>query len=556
MVKGLSKSSFKKGLNCKRALWLDRHKPELADEKLGDKTAAMGTEVGELAREVVPGTVLADVWRPEDPKRLAKAAERTKELILAGCPCIAEATFFFEGHKCQVDLLEKAGEGWALVEVKSATNVWANKAKMKVREDYLLDIAFQTWLLEGAGVKVESACLMHPNSDYRLHGALDLDEYFTKEDVTAFARNLIASEVVPNIAPLLAVIDAGNEPDAVPGACCCSPKCPYLGHCLPAVYCEDSILQVGGMSRKKAIEEIRKGIATMSDYLHEQNLIEVGLLGGTKKGKPMAQATRLQLLGKKSIDEARLAKWLAPLEGKTLYWLDFETWQLPIPRFEGDKPWEQVPSQYSLHVTLPNGKVRHSEHLAEPGRDPWRDIAEALCRDIPAGSTTIAYNKSFERDRIRAMAAKFPDLSGHLLAIIGEDEEGDAQGKLVDLIDPFRQGMVWLPAMGGSKSIKFTLPALFPDDPGLDYHNLPNHAENAPLVQNGSMAIDAFAAMWDMDDPALVEATRENLLRYCELDTWAMVKIWLRLRDWARFDPMPKLKAEATCPEHAGCALR
>lgn len=553
-MKGLSKSSFKKGLNCNRALWLDRHMPEAANEKFGDKTAVMGTEVGELARETVSGTVLADVWQPEDPERLMKAAKRTEELVRSGCPCIAEATFFFEGHKCQVDLLEKVDGGWALVEVKSATNVWSDKAKTKVREDYLLDIAFQTWLLEKAGIEVAGAYLMHPNSDYRLHRQLDLDRYFVKENVTSSVRSLVASAIVPNIAPLLNVIDAESEPDANPGACCCSPKCPYLGHCLPAANCEDSILQVGGMTRKKAIAEIRKGIVTMKDYLHEQDLIEIGLANGVKKGKPMAQATKLQLLGKKSVSEARLAEWLAPLEGKTLYWLDFETWQLPIPRFEGDKPWEQVPTQFSLHVTAPDGQVRHSEHLAVVGKDPWRDIAEALCRDIPAGAVTIAYNKSFERDRIRAMAAKFPDLKGHLLSIIGEAEE-EIDGELVDLIDPFRKGMVWLPAMGGSKSIKFTLPALFPDDPGLDYHNLPNHAENAPSVQNGSMAIDAFSAMWDMDDSALVDATRENLLRYCELDTWAMVKIWLKLRDWARLKPLPLLDAEAACPKHADIAL-
>ena len=72
--------------------------------------------------------------------------------------------------------------------------------------------------------------------------------------------------------------------------------------------------------------------------------------------------------------------------------------------------------------------------------------------------------------------------------------------------------------MGGSFSIKSVLPALFPDDPSLDYHNLEG-------VHNGSEAMTVFPKIKDMPPEEQIIA-RKNLLAYCKLDTYAMVKVW------------------------------
>ena len=76
--------------------------------------------------------------------------------------------------------------------------------------------------------------------------------------------------------------------------------------------------------------------------------------------------------------------------------------------------------------------------------------------------------------------------------------------------------------MGGSFSIKKVLPALFPDDPELDYHNLDEQ------VQNGGDAMTIFPKMRHMT-PEEGKSAREALLNYCNLDTWAMVKVWQKL---------------------------
>lgn len=196
-----------------------------------------------------------------------------------------------------------------------------------------------------------------------------------------------------------------------------------------------------------------------------------------------------------------------------LYFLDFETMQTVIPCFVGTKPYAQIPFQYSLHyIEREGGELKHTEYLAESGTDPRRELAERLCADIPMNVCVTAYNKSFECGRIRELAAAFPDLADHLLNI---------ETNIQDLLVPFQSGWYYNRAMGGSFSIKSVLPALFPDDPALDYHNLEG-------VHHGGEAMALFPKIKDMP-PEGQEKARHNLLKYCELDTFAMVKVWQAL---------------------------
>lgn len=123
-----------------------------------------------------------------------------------------------------------------------------------------------------------------------------------------------------------------------------------------------------------------------------------------------------------------------------------------------------------------------------------------------------AYNKHFECSRLKDLARIFPDLSEHLLNI---------RDNIKDLLVPFQSGYYYNRKMGGSFSIKSVLPAIFPDDPALDYHNLED-------IHNGSEAMSVFPKIQNMTPEEQTRA-RYNLLKYCELDTYAMVKIWEEL---------------------------
>ena len=225
------------------------------------------------------------------------------------------------------------------------------------------------------------------------------------------------------------------------------------------------------------------------------------------------------LNGTKYINPDGIRKFLNTLS-YPLYFLDFETMQDAIPQYEGTKPYQQITFQYSLHIKENEiEEYDHKEFLApSDGKDPRRAVAEHLCEHIPMNVCTVAYNKMFECGRIKELAELFPDLAGHLLNI---------RDHIVDLIDPFRAGDYYVPAMGGSFSIKSVLPALFPDDPSLDYHNLTGG------VQNGGDAMTIFPKIKDMPlDEA--QAARKALKEYCELDTRAMVKVWEKLREMAK----------------------
>ena len=119
---------------------------------------------------------------------------------------------------------------------------------------------------------------------------------------------------------------------------------------------------------------------------------------------------------------------------------------------------------------------------------------------------------SFEKTQIKAMAEEFPDLREHLLNICDN---------IKDLMIPFKNKDCYLDEMNGSFSIKYVLPALFPDDEELNYKNLTG-------VHNGSEAMGAFVKMSTMSEEEK-EKVRKQLLEYCCLDTLAMVRILEKL---------------------------
>jgi hypothetical protein len=213
------------------------------------------------------------------------------------------------------------------------------------------------------------------------------------------------------------------------------------------------------------------------------------------------------------IDKENIRVFLQTLS-YPLYFLDFEGMQPIVPPYPQSWAYEQVPFQYSLHyIESENGELKHKEFLGVSGEDPRRAIAESLCENIPENVCTVVYNKNYECTRLKELAKLFPDLSKHLLNI---------RDHIVDLLVPFQKGYYYKKEMGGSFSIKSVLPAVCPNDPSLDYHALDE-------VHNGTEAMNIFPLIKNMP-PEQAQETRKNLLKYCELDTLALVKVWEELK--------------------------
>lgn len=490
----LSKSRYCIFTQCPRALWLKVNRPELAAQN-PDLEAKFenGNEIGDLAMGLFGDFIEVTSYTDDGKLDLAEMIRRTRALVEAGEEIICEASFSYNGNYCAVDILKKENGGYAIYEVKSSTHV---------SSVYATDIAYQKYVLEKCGINVTGTNLICINSSYVFNGELDLTKFFKIIDLSAEVSEEYRY-VEENIAKALNTLSLTDEPTCDISENCNSPySCSFWNHCADHIP-TPSVFSLYRMNYSKALEYYNRGIVTFEDLLQDDIL----------KNKIRSLQVEHTLREKEThVDVDGIKSFLSTLS-YPLYFLDFETMQPIVPQFVGTKPYAQIPFQYSLHyIESLDGELKHKEFLGISGEDPRRAIAERLCADIPRDVCVLAYNKNFECSRIRELAAVFPDLSEHLLNI---------ERNIKDLIDPFRNGYYYNRAMGNSFSIKSVLPAIYPNDPSLDYHNLEG-------IHNGSEAMAIFPRINDMS-PEDAETARYNLLKYCELDTYAMVKVWEEL---------------------------
>lgn len=499
LMKSFSKSKYCSFRQCPKLAWLNQYRlEERVEDENPDAHMEAGQEVGKLARELFGPSVDVTSYVNQQLD-ISIMLEKTKQEMKKDTPVICEATFFYEGCYCAVDILKKTEDGWAIYEVKSST---AMVDMEEVEPVYTTDIAYQKYVLEHCGVSVTGTYLVNINSDYVREGELNLQKLFCIRDVFNLVEEEL-KEVEKNLKEAQEILSNPEEPFCDLGVRCNSPyPCTYWNYCTKYMP-KESVFDLYRLSFKKKLEYYRQGMITYQD------LEKSGVIKNPKQKRQISF-----VLEEKGtyVERGNIRAFLEQLS-YPLYFLDFETMQPVIPLFEGTKPYQQIPFQYSLHyIEVKGGPLQHKEFLAESGTNPLREIAEALCRDIPMEVCVTAYNKAFECTRLKELAKMFPDLKGHLLNI---------EEHIVDLLVPFQSGYYYNRAMGGSFSIKSVLPAIFPNDSELDYHSLEG-------VHNGTEAMALFPKIKDMSK-AKQKKARKNLLKYCELDTYAIVKIWEEL---------------------------
>ena len=493
----LSKSKYCSFVQCPKNLWLGVNKPELAEnDPSAESRMEEGNVIGDLAMQLFGDFVEVTAYKEDGKLDLSKMIGRTKALIMHEQPVICEASFSYNGDYCAVDILKREGDGYAIYEVKSSTGL---------KDVYITDISYQKYVLEHCGVKVTGTYLVCINSDYVFDGELRLSELFEIIDVADDVAKEITG-VEANVKEANIILSKKDEPKLDLSIGCHKPyDCAFWKYCsrhLPSPSVFD--LYGTGFGFDKKLDYYKKGICSFEDAARDKAIMKT-------KIRSLQISHELNELGT-HIDKDGIKDFLSSL-WYPLYFLDFETMQTVIPEFVGTKPYAQIPFQYSLHyIENEGGELHHKEFLAESGEDPLRKISERLCEDIPENACVIVFNQTFECARTKELASYFPDLSEHLLKI---------RENIRDLLVPFRKGYYYNRRMNGSFSIKSVLPAIFPDDPALDYHNLEG-------IHNGSEAMTIFPKIKDLPKEERAIA-RKNLLKYCELDTYATVKVWQEL---------------------------
>ena len=479
----LSKSRFVAGLQCHRLLWWrthDRGAPELVPDASLQARFDGGNEVGALARAQFPGGVLM----PEAHVDFAATLMATREAVARGERVIYEAAFEAEGVFAAVDVLHRDGEAWTLTEVKASTSS---------KSEHIHDAAVQTFVLRACGLEVERIEIMHLNRECTFP---DLTDLFTRDDVTAQVEAFLPN-VPALVAAQLAMLD-GPLPDAAIGAHCSAPyECPFLDRCWVDVP-EHHVSELY-WSGRKAWEHVAAGIQTV-DQLPESAL-------NTAVARRQVEAVRA---GKRIVVPGITAKLDAFAEPVAV--LDFETIQLAVPRFPGCHPYAQLPVQFSVQRRGRSGAWEEYGYLAERGGDPRPALAAALVHAVEGAATVLAYNVSFEKSIIVALADAVPEHRVALQALVP---------KLEDLL-PIVRDHVYDPAFHGSFSIKSVLPVLVP---GLGYSEL--------VVAEGGTASAWLADLLlgpNEYAPAEIARRREALSSYCARDTEAVVRLMEALR--------------------------
>ena len=482
----ISKSKFLWGLQCHKLLWFAYNQKEAIPE-LDAATQAIfdqGHEVGALAKKMFPDGVEVGkgVLDLDETIRLTQAALKLRKPLF-------EAAFSAGGGYCRTDILRPAPQNsWDLIEVKSTTSV---------KEVHLEDLAFQKWVLASAGLKIRSCYLMHINSDFIRHGKIDPKKFFTLEDVTDQVADP-AQLVTDKLADMFKVIRQRRHPDIQIGSQCDDPyTCALHDHCwkfLPSHSVFD--LYRGG---KKGFDLLEQGVEALGDIPDDFKLTD-----------NQAIQKRVAISGKPYINRKAIAKFLAQLEYPVSY-LDFETFGTAIPLFDGVSPYRQVPFQFSLHTVRSSGaKPEHIMFLAEGRHDPRPPFMLRLRDALARTGSIVAYNASFELSRMNECCVAMPKFSSWLKTV---------EGRVVDLLGPFRSFDYYHPDQHGSASMKAVLPALT----GMGYDGLE--------IQEGSTASNEFLRVTFGDVPDEERRrVRQQLEEYCGRDTEGMIWITDALR--------------------------
>ena len=480
----LTKTDFIHHLQCPKSLWLLKHKPEIYPHKERSdylkRIGQEGDEVEQYAQRLFRGGVLM-------PSSGDVAIEKTKEAIDNKIKVLFQATAQTEkGHFARADILERSNDNsYLLYEVKSSSSI---------KEDHIKDICFQKIVFEQFGLTIDKLYIIHTIKDYVGKKVINPSQLLTKVDVTAQVRE-IYEETAIEVNSALSLL---QEKEINESGCDCLRKT-RSNHCDAFEYFNGDypIWELDNISEKKLHALLDRGVQKIGDI--REDIIEEVIL--SKKQHRQVQSV---IQKKPIIDVETIADMLNKLEFP-LYFLDYETASSAIPKIVGTKPWQHIPFQFSLHIMNTDGYVEHEEFVSKT-LSGTKDVISKLCAAVGDKGSVVSWHAQFEKARNVEMSIFYPEYRQKLENI---------NNRMFDLEEIFEEAYTDA-RFRGSTSIKKVLPILCPD---LSYKDLE--------IQDGTQAMNGWFKMIDSGTNKETRAKlKKDLLKYCKLDTWAMVKLY------------------------------
>jgi Domain of unknown function(DUF2779) len=484
LPKLLSKTKLMRGYRCQKCIYLTIHHPELEPPVTPELQALFdqGNLVGETARRYLPGGTLVDC----KPWEFGDAIRKTRELIAAGVQTLYEPAFEYQGCYARADIIQYSPDSkrFSIYEVKSTTSV---------KPEHLQDVGLQTWIMAKSGLPIEKIHIMHLNRECRFP---NLENLFVTTDVTAEMRERYPN-VIGEVKQIFDTLTRSEVPDIPIGSYCVEPtECQFIEHCwknIPDV----SVYNLPGLKERKWELLSQSIISLDDDRLTDLNELQQRIVNTYKTGERYVDATAIK---------ASLQDWHYPF-----IFLDFETINPAIPRYDETGPYHQVPFQFSAHILADkDAALTHQEYLHLDASDPRPELIKALLKACGDHGAIIAYYGKFEAARIQELANYSPEYREQLLALLP---------RIVDPLPIFREA-VYDNAFAGSFSLKYVAPAILGQE----------HSYAEMDVANGGEAQRAFEEMIQpKTDPARKLALETALREYCTKDTMVMVDLvkWL-----------------------------
>lgn len=489
MTNLLTKSKYLSGIQCHKYLWIifnDKLKIPSTDPST-QFIYDQGYKVGEYAKSLYPSGI--DV-----PYNSFKESIAETEKLLAKRKPLFEASVLADNLYSRVDILSPVEDSmWDIVEVKSSTSV---------KDVHIWDVSFQKYCCEKAGLKVRKCHLMYLNNDYVREGDLDYQELFCLEDITNRVNDVYA-QIPANIKGMFETIQENNCPDISIGMHCLEPyECPLKEYCW-AFLPKRNIFNLYWLGKKQKFELLEDGLETIEEIPEHYELTD----------KQIIQRESI-IRNDAHIEHREIRAFLESLK-YPLYYLDFETFNPAIPLYNGSRPYQRIPFQYSLHVVEnKDGFANHFSFLADGKSDPRPDFLNSLKKHIGHCGSVIVYNQKFEEGVLNELSAAFPDCKQWVMNVIE---------RMVDLLDPFKAFHYYHPNQNGSASLKSVLPVLT----GKTYENM--------NIQEGEEASRTFVNTFiNGQGNNNIEQVRKDLEDYCKLDTQAMIDIIFKLHKIAQ----------------------
>ena len=420
----LSKSTYIKGLQCEKALYMQKKHPYLRDKLSIEQRAKFqrGTDVGVLAHDYFPGGI---DMSPASPSQFPKkVAETWQNLNNPEVKVMYEAVFQHNDTLIMLDMLVRDGDRWLAVEVKSS---------LRLSDTYYNDAALQYYVLHGCKVPLSDFKMMYLNADYVKDGAIDVKQLFKLESVMDY---VVEREdfVAKNVDRLKQVVALSHSPLVNIGTQCNNPyPCDFRGHCWKLVP-KNSFLYTTAMEEEDLFRNYFSGTNTNEKMLR---LLSPDAL----------EARQIEALETNSyyVDYKTLYSLAPQPKPKSVAYLNLLLNRPAVPEIDGTKPYEEQILAFALQGEHEDGGHYHWDCFED--HCPWKEAIELLIEKLSHYELIVCFTPQ--------------NLTTTLLRheIIQNKEVGY---KVFNLFDVLQKASFYHPAIKKGFTLQHLSEALFP----------------------------------------------------------------------------------------------